>query len=77
MSIEVKGRYDSIFAVIHASCNSYDLASISSILLDAEAQQRDMLFDNLVTVANIMVKNAEQTVKPLVDSGQSNVLDSG
>lgn len=37
---EVKGQYDNVVYVIHSSRNPYDLASISSVLLDVEARQK-------------------------------------
>lgn len=33
----VKGQYDSIISVIHVSRNPYDIGSVNSVLLDAEA----------------------------------------
>lgn len=72
----VTGKNDSVVTVINDNCNPYDLASISSVLLDVEARQRYTIFDTSMSVANVMVKNVVE--KPtLVDSGQATALDSG
>lgn len=42
---EVKGQFDNVIVVIHASQNLYDIASMNSVLLDADVRQSDMLFD--------------------------------
>lgn len=52
----VKGQYDRVVSVIHASRNPYDLASISSILLYAEARQNEMLRDSTISTTNVVVK---------------------
>lgn len=41
----VNGKYDNVVYVMHARQNTYDLASISSILLNVKARLRDQLFD--------------------------------
>lgn len=64
-------------SVIHASRNPYDLASITSVLVDAEAMQKDMLFDTTLSVGNVVVKtSAEKIVNVPIDSCQSSVLNS-
>lgn len=45
----VKGQFDSVVAIIHASKNPYTIASVSFVLLDAEARQSDLLFDSTVS----------------------------
>lgn len=35
----VKGQFDNVVIVIHARCNPYDIAYVTSVLLDVEAQQ--------------------------------------
>lgn len=54
-------------SVIHATRNPYDLDTTSSVLLDAEARQKDLMFDaNLSTtniLANDVVKSAPGDVQ--------------
>lgn len=72
----VKWQYDSVVSVIHASKNPHDIASITSIILDVESKQRDMLFDTSLSATNAVVKtSAEKLVSVSIDSGQSSVLD--
>lgn len=39
----VKGQCDNVIVVIHANRNLYDIASMSSVLLNGEARQSDLL----------------------------------
>lgn len=48
----MKGQFDNVISVIHASSNPYDIAFVSLVLLDLEARQSKMLFDFVVT-ANV------------------------
>lgn len=77
----VKGQYDSIISVIHASRNPYHLAYISLVLLDVEARQKVIMFDNSISVANIVVKpvsDAQTTTSiGILDSGQSWPTNTG
>lgn len=57
----VKGQFDNVIYVIHASTNPYHMASVSSVLLYAKARQVDLLFDTNVT-ANVVV-NHNSTMK--------------
>lgn len=59
---EVKEQYDNVVSIINASMNHYDLASISSTLLDAEARQKDLVFDNTISisVAKVAMKHILQ-----------------
>lgn len=52
----VKGQFDNMISVIHASRKPYDLASVSSVLLDAESRQTDLLLDANLT-ANVFVNH--------------------
>lgn len=56
----VKGQFDNIIVVIHATRNPYDVALVSSVLLDAEYRQVDLLFDNFI-YANVVVVNRSST----------------
>lgn len=49
---EVKGQFNNVIVVIHTSRNPYDIVSVSFVLLDIEARQSDLLFDNSVS-ANV------------------------
>lgn len=51
----VKGQYDNVVSVIHASRNPYDIASVSSVLLVVEASMRDQLFDPTMYVNVVVV----------------------
>lgn len=53
----VKGQFDNVVFVIHFSRNPYDLASINSVLLDVEARQKEIIFDN-ISAANVVVKSS-------------------
>lgn len=44
----VKRQFDNVISVIHASQNPYDLAPLSSNLLDAETRTHDQLFDPML-----------------------------
>lgn len=50
----VKGQFDSVIAVINVSRNPHDIASVSFVLLDAEAQQSTMLFDSFVYANDVI-----------------------
>lgn len=56
----VKGQFDSVVSVIHASRNHYDLTSIRSILLDVEVRQKEIIFDNNFLTANVVVKSSTE-----------------
>lgn len=66
----VKGQYDNVVSVIHASRNPYDLASITSVLLDAEARQKEISFDNCFPTAHVVVKTSAD--QPSLHSTQNN-----
>lgn len=40
----VNGQFDNVVSIIHASRNPYDLAYVSSVLMDAETRNHDQLF---------------------------------
>lgn len=74
----LKGQYDNVVVVIHVSRNLYDLASISSLLLDAEVRQRDSLFDTSLSAANVVVKSTtEKAINLSIDFRQYKTLDFG
>lgn len=50
----VKGQFDNVISVIHVSRNP--IASISSVLLDDEAQQKEFSFDTSFPRINVAVK---------------------
>lgn len=52
----VKGQYDDVVVVIHASRNPYEIASVCSVLLYAETQRMDLLFDIPPSI-NVVTKN--------------------
>lgn len=56
----VKGEYYNVIVVIHASKNPYYIAYVSSVLLDVESRQSDMLFDANITT-NIVVNHSSIT----------------
>lgn len=50
----IKRPFDSIILLIHVRRNPYDIAFVSYVLLDVEAQQSDLLFDSSV-YANVAI----------------------
>lgn len=56
----VKGQHDNVI-FIHANMNPYDIASISTILLDAESRQSDMLFDESIST-NVALNHSSATM---------------
>lgn len=53
----VNSQFANVLDVTHAKRNLNGIASVNSILLDFEARQRDILFDNTM-VANVVVSHA-------------------
>lgn len=73
-------HYDSVVSIIHTSRNPYDLASISFVLLGAEARHRDLQFDSSLSTANVVIRSydrhGEKPVVVSINFGLSPVLDS-
>lgn len=72
----VKVQYNNVVFVIHANWNPYDLASISSVFLYVEARQRELMFDNSLVAANVMVKpSSEHNLKKVLHKDKHLILD--
>lgn len=79
----VKEQYDNVDLVIYASRNLYDLPIVSSVLLDAETRQKEIIFDNNLSATNVVVKpsaynhSSGSVSLETLDSGQSRHTDTG
>lgn len=60
----VKGQYDNVVSVIHASNNPYEIASVCFVLLDAKSRLRDQLFE--VIYFNIFLNISLDHYNPLM-----------
>lgn len=69
----MKGLYDNFFYVIHLRHNPYDIASISSMLLDVEVRLHDQLFNpNMsLSVDTFQQSTAYKPVELLADPPES------
>lgn len=70
----VKGQFDNVASLIHARRNPYDLASIVSVLLNSEARQKEVRFDNRFPTVNVAVKS---TTRMSLANSANKTTDSG
>lgn len=69
----MKGQFDSVVVIIHASQNPYTIASLNFVLIDVETRHFKLLFDSNV-YANVTAVNSPVLDKSVQSQDSDNFV---